>query len=429
MSPHLLAWLSVVGAGIACMAGAGARSLHHFSRGELRDYCRRRNRSDVFVKIVAQHKPAAMAAEMIQYAGVAIFLVSWAIYVGSGNSAIALWQWAGVVVSGVAAMLVLSVWIPVAAARMWSAPFLFHTWRMWRWSSLSLWPLHAAFQFVDAIASRLAGRDEETYDEEEAFEEEVRAVLSAGLRDGLLENDAGEMIEGVIELGDSDVSDIMTPRSLVDALDVNSSWDEIMEFVIRVRRTRIPVYEQNLDNIVGVLYVKDLLPELAKRSQELRQPLVEIIRPAAITTGSRRLDELLRDFRATRNHLAIVIDEYQSFTGVVTIEDVLEEIVGEIVDEFDAVEDQEVRRIDETTYEALGGVHLDELNDAWGLGLPEPEDYDTIGGFVMAKLQDVPRVGAVVNHNDVRITVLAASRRHVEKVRIERIDRAELESA
>jgi len=220
------------------------------------------------------------------------------------------------------------------------------------------------------------------------------------------------------------VSDIMTPRGEMDCLDESLSWEETLRLAITSTRTRLPVYRESFDEVVGVLYVKDLLPELT-RPTEKRRPISALLREPYFVPKTMRLDELLQDFLQARNHLAIVVDEYQAVCGLVTIEDVLEEIVGEIVDESDKEEEPgEILRIDDNTVEALGRAHLDELNERCDLALPESEDYDTIAGLLMSGLGAIPKPGASLEVGEWIITVLEANRRRVERVKIERREAA-----
>lgn len=283
----------------------------------------------------------------------------------------------------------------------------------------SLWPLTLGARVVGALFRRLAGRPEEVEDEEEAFEDEILSVVTEGLHDGVLEKEEREMIEGVMELGDTDVLAIMTPRSNLDALDVSLGWEEIQTFVVNAGRTRIPVYETTLDNVVGVLYVKDLLKQLALPPSEPRKSLRALLREPWFVPTTKPLDELLQEFLRTRNHLALVVDEYTSVAGVVTIEDVLEEIVGEIVDEFDKEEVEAFRRIDDQTAEVRGSIHLNVINDELGLDLDEPDDYDTIAGLVIARMGRIPKAGETFELDRARLTVLEASRRHIERLLVE----------
>jgi len=274
----------------------------------------------------------------------------------------------------------------------------------------------------------LSGQPDEEPDEEEAFEDELRAIVSEGLHDGLLDTEAREMIEGVIELGDVDVADIMTPRSRMDVLRADMGWQEVLEFVIRAARTRIPVYGQSLDDIRGILYVKDLFPELAKDERE-RRPLDQLIRPATFVPRTKAVDDLLSEFQRTHNHMAIVVDEYQAVAGLITIEDVLEEIVGEIVDEHDQEEQDDIRPQNEYRAEALATAHIDEVNERLGLDLPESDEFDTIGGLVLSQMGRIPKADEKIEIGGVRITVLAATPRRIERVRIDNLDRMRRETA
>ncbi|MDP7205956.1 MAG: hemolysin family protein, partial [Pirellulaceae bacterium] len=256
-------------------------------------------------------------------------------------------------------------------------------------------------------------------DEEEAFEEEIRAIVTAGLQEGLLEEDAREMIESVIELGDADVRDIMTPRSEVDALEVSQGWEDVLSFVIRCKRTRIPVYKRTLDEVVGILYVKDLLPRIKASGQQEGEQLSDFLRPAWSVPASKPVDELLREFQRTRNHMAIVVDEYRATAGVVTIEDALEEIVGEIHDEHEPEDEREVLLVDEQTVEVQGRAHLDDLNDQLAFKLPEPDECDTVAGLVIHQLGYIPAVAEQVVIDDLCFTVLEASSRRIDRLRIE----------
>ena len=213
----------------------------------------------------------------------------------------------------------------------------------------------------------------------------------------------------------------MTSRSNLDALDICLGWDEVQAFVVTAGRTRIPVYETSLDNVIGILYVKDLLKELSVSQSQPRKSLRELLRKPWFVPTTKPLDELLQDFLQTRNHLAVVVDEYTSVAGVVTIEDVLEEIVGEIVDESDYDEIEEFQQLDDRTAEVLGSIHLHVINDRLGLDLDEPDDYDTLAGLVISHFGRIPKAGETVRLEQARITVIEASRRHIKRLRVETI--------
>lgn len=425
----LLPWLILVGMGITGLSATGTKVLYEFSRRDLELYCRRRNQRQLFDEILDRHEDFAVAAETLQVLGSVIIVLClgrWLWHVDAEVS-LDLQHFAGVAGLAAILLLVLTTWIPWAVVRVWSAPFLYHTWRLWTAVTWLMSPLTLGVKLVGTVVRRLAGQQETEEDEEEAFEDEIRTIVTAGLRDGLLEADAREMIEGVIELGDVDVAEIMTPRSEVDALNVESSWPEMMKIVAESGRTRMPVYEGALDNVLGILFVKDLLAELSKDQTDRHESIRGLLRNPWFVPETKRVDDLLREFRRTRSHMAIVVDEYRAVAGVVTIEDALEEIVGEIADESDAEEEVELIRTDERTLEVDGRVHVDELNEQYGLRLTEPEEFDTIAGFVIHALGRIPKVGEVVYEDGVRFTVLKATPRRVERIRLEMLEERESE--
>ena len=419
-------WLIVVGWFVTALGALGTHVLRDFSRHQLETYCRRRGKPDRFKRFLAGHDQAALAAENLQVVGSILLVAGWIL---SGLIPLALkggWEslsWSGrdsvELLLFVMLLLATLIWIPRAVVRVWSAPLIYHGWFVWRFIERLLWPLTAGVYVVDTVINRLAGKEDDQEDEEEAFEDEIRTIVSAGLKEGLLEEDAREMIEGVIELGDADVLDIMTPRSEIDALDASLSWPDVLRFVVDVGRTRIPVFEDKLDNIIGILYVKDLFPELNKHPAGLQIPLAQLVREPWFIPATKAVDELLREFLRTRNHMAVVVDEYRAVAGVVTIEDALEEIVGEIVDEHDKEEADEIMIVDDQTIDVVGRTHIDEINERFGWGLSESDDYDTVGGLILRQLGYIPQAQEELQADGLKITVLEVSRRRIERVRLQ----------
>ena len=431
MTAAVLLAVAVVSLLIAGASAVGSLVLHEFPAHELEELCRRRHPDELFGEILDRHDDVALGVQSLQAVSTVVFLLAglWWLADSLGDSGQRDWLRFGAYTGGGSLMLLAAtVWLPWALARYWAATLLFRTWPLLQTVGRIFLPVTFAGSVMDEIVRRLSGQPEEEPDEEEAFEDEIRAIVSEGLHDGLLDTEAREMIEGVIELGDVDVADIMTPQSRMDVLQVDMDWPEVLEFVIRVRRTRIPVYGQSRDDIRGVLYVKDLLPELAKHEPE-RKPLDQLIRPATFVPRTKAVDDLLSEFQKTHNHMAIVVDEYQAIAGLITIEDVLEEIVGEIVDEHDQEEHDQIRRQNEYRAEAMGAAHIDEVNELLGLDLPESDEFDTIGGLVISRMGRVPDADEMVEIDGVRITVLAATPRRIERVRIDNLDRMRRETA
>ena len=418
LTPETLIWAAAASLMATGLGAIAAASLRRFSRHELEEICQRRGDRDRFRDILRAHERVSAGVELwTELSSVITVLAgaSWA----SGK--VALNSISGIsAIAAVIGLLLMAVrwWLPQTLARLWSTSIVYHTWPLCLAVSSVLKPLRFCGTIVDIVMHRLAGRDR-SEPGEETIEEEIRAIVSEGHRGGLLEEDAREMIEGVIELGDAVVSEIMTPRTEMDMVSVHLTWEEMVSWVIDAARTRIPVFDKNRDDVVGILYAKDLLPELAKKPESSRRPIREILRQAHFVPESKAVDDLLQEFQQTRNHLAIVLDEYGGVSGLVTIEDVLEEIVGEIVDEYDDELEDEITQIDASTYDVLGKTHVDEINERLGINLPDDGDFDTIGGFVFTELGRIPAIGETLTWNDaLRVTVTAATERRIERLRL-----------
>ncbi len=432
MSTTELFWTSLGSLVVTMIASLGVRALRDFSRHDLEEFCRRRGQPERFGQMLRLHESVALGIEMLALLVTALAMVSCSLWVLRSWSLSAEDSWGSLLATSalLGLMLVVSTtWLPWAMSRVFSAGFLFHTWPLWQMLSLLATPLVWGATFVDAALHRIAGRTPYHVDEE-TIEEEIRTIVTEGHREGLLEEDAREMIEGVIELGDADVSEIMTPRTDMHMIPLAMAWEDVIADVIEATHTRIPVYEKNRDDVVGILYSKDLLPELATGDPHSRTPIRDLLRKPVFVPETKKIDDVLQMFQQLRTHIAVVLDEYGGVSGLVTIEDVLEEIVGEIVDEYDEEVVEEIQRIDENTYEALGRTHVDEINEAMKIELPDDGDFDTIGGFVFTELGRVPLAGDTIDwQQKVQIEVLEASERRIERVRIRRIGNEHLESA
>jgi CBS domain containing-hemolysin-like protein len=203
-------------------------------------------------------------------------------------------------------------------------------------------------------------------------------------------------------------------------MEFSTGWEAMLEFVVESGRTRIPIYRESIDNIIGILYAKDILRE-SLRSESKRRPLEKLVREPIKVPESTLLREMLQQFLTGRVHMAIVEDEYKGVAGVVTIEDVLEEIVGEIVDETDNEEMDYIRQIDDDSVEVTGTTHLNRLNEELGLGLPEDQEFDTVSGLIMSHLKEVPKIGREFVFENVRFRVEKANRRFIELVQVTRV--------
>lgn len=418
ISNNALMAASVAGWILSLLGAIGVKTLREFSRHDLDLHCKRRGAKGLFKEVIARHDEVALGAEFVQIAGLVLA-------VGAGAPLMAgpaPWSTLrlAAAMGGLLLLLLLCLsWIPWGLARVVSGRLLYHTWPLWKALYVVAAPVRLGATFFSSLVARLADRpDPSDEDEEQVFEEEMRAIVSQGYGEGVLEDGTRDMLEGVMELDEQDVGDVMTPRSVVDAIEVGMPWGEMVAFVAETRRTRLPVYEKELDNVLGVLYVKDLLAEMAKSNPTERRPLRKLLRTPRKVIKSAKLDEMLHHFLQDRIHLAIVVGEFDGVEGVVTIEDVLEEIVGEIDDEKDLGE-PEIHRASESVTIAVGRAHVSELNESLGLSLPEDEDYDTIAGYVVRHFGRLPSVGESWEVDGARITVVEANEKAVQKVRLE----------
>ncbi len=294
---------------------------------------------------------------------------------------------------------------------------------------LVLSPVLKALRILDVIIRRLLGAREVS--EAEEIEQELMSVVSEGEHEGTLGESERDMIEAVVEFRSTAIESIMTPRTEIEGLEITDDIEAIKTFIEDSGHSRIPVYEDDLDHIVGILYAKDLIKYLGRDLEKFE--LRKILRKPFFVPETKPVDSLLDQLRAEKVHLAIVLDEYGGVAGLVTIEDVLEEIVGEIEDEYEpqdscaptisVIEDQRL-------VEADGRAYIDDVNDALesiGVELPEGEEYDTVGGFVLNELGHIPEVGESFRRNGYLVTVLDAEPTKVTRVRVEFRD--ELEGA
>ena len=225
------------------------------------------------------------------------------------------------------------------------------------------------------------------------------------------------MIENVLELSDSAADEIMTPRTDIIAIEVNSDLNSILETITTAGHTRLPVYEENIDNITGFIYAKDLLSHIGKDTADFK--LRDKLRQPYFVPETKPLRELLHEFQNRKQHIAVVLDEYGGTAGIVTIEDILEELVGEITDEYEEKPPKPIKRIDKNTLVIDARTYIDDLNDQCQLNLPEDEDYDTVGGFVFSHLGYIPKTGEIFDYEDLRFTITSAETRRIKRLKIQ----------
>jgi CBS domain containing-hemolysin-like protein len=284
---------------------------------------------------------------------------------------------------------------------------------------VTLLPVTKLMHGIDSLVARGVGRASAEAPQriEDEIEKEILSVVEEGEKEGVVDEEEREMIESVIQFHDTTAGQIMTARPEIVGIDIGSGLALIKQTLEESGHSRLPVYDGTLDHVVGILYARDLLHHLGQPAGQFN--VRSAMRPAFFVPEVKPLRDLLHDFRLQKIHIAIVLDEYGGTAGLVTIEDVLEELVGDISDEHEPVEPAMFKRIDDLTMEADARIYVDELNRLAGLNLPEDAGYDTLGGFVSTTLGRIPEAGVSFSHDGARFVVLDAEPQKVKRVKIE----------
>ncbi len=282
-------------------------------------------------------------------------------------------------------------------------------------TDIVLWPLSAPT--AELLRRLQHGVLEPETDDEEDQEEEIEAFIEVGEQEGLLEEGERHLIRGVFDFGDRVVREVMTPRTNMVAVSHEATLGELRDLVVREKHSRIPVYRDSIDNIVGILFVRDLLAILGRMPDET--PITSLVNPAQFVPETKRISELLRELQRRRSHLVIIVDEYGGTAGLVTIEDLVEEIVGEIQDEHESEEDSIVQQPD-GALQVAGSADIERVAEVLGAELEDAE-FETVGGFILSVLGHVPRAGERFVHGGLEVEVLEADRRRIHRARIRRL--------
>ncbi|MGE0680593.1 MAG: hemolysin family protein [Candidatus Binatia bacterium] len=250
-------------------------------------------------------------------------------------------------------------------------------------------------------------------------EEEVKYMIREGAEQGVFDDTEKEFIHSVFDFADTYVREVMTPRSEIHALEVQISCAEALREMIESGFSRMPVYEEDLERIIGIVHIKELL---RAQEQGTTAQLRDFLHPVHFVPDSMQISHLLRDLQVRRAHMAVVVNEFGTVIGVATVEDILEEIVGEIRDEFDVDEEQPIQEINEGVLLVEGGVPLNDLAEQHNLPVEETSSYRTIAGFILSRLERIPRGGETVTHNGYRFTIVDMDGRRIAKVKVEKIE-------
>lgn len=274
-------------------------------------------------------------------------------------------------------------------------------------------PFIAIFTAISGLFIRILGGDPKAT-EPFITEEELKTMVGVSEEEGVLEDVEKEMIFNVFEFADSQVKDVMVQRVDVVAVDINATYDEVINIIKTEQFSRIPVYNQNIDDVIGILNVKDLI--IASQSKE-NFKISDYMREPYYTFEFKKITELFNEMKKTRNHIAVVLDEYGGNVGIVTIEDLIEEVVGEIEDEYDDEGDSDIVVVKEDEYIVDGSARLDHIGDLIGVTM-ESEEFDSVGGLVIGELGRFPEKAEEVKLNNIRFVVEEVDKNRIKKVRI-----------
>lgn len=420
--------LAISGLILSAIGGLGSHLLLHFRGRTLEAYCRLKGNRERFGRILDEQDNAQTACNYLFILGSSIALISAGTWLSmrlqwglsDTENPVSIYRLISISILAAAVLACVYSWIPKIIVGNSASVLLYHTWWYWHAINIVSRPFRTLEHLFLAVGHRLSDRRVEDRVEEESLEDEIRTMVMAGERDGLVTRSTRDMITGVMNLDEGQVSQIMSPRSQLDAIDIGWDWQQVTDAVIASGRTRMPVYEDSLDNIVGILYVKDLMtllqnPERPNDASVLRK----ILRETWMIPATRQIDELLKDFLLRRCHMAIVVDEFQQTLGVVTIEDALEEIVGEIADELDVDEVMPMFIEDPDGGFSIAGVmEVSAANRHMALELPESDEYETVAGLVVSSLGVIPKVGVKTKIGKYNLSVSQATPRQVLRIRV-----------
>ena len=423
------AWLviGVVALGVGSVLSALVQSLRELSRPALEQIATIRQRSRARVEKIADDPEGHAAAIALPRTAcnllVAIAVVMWVsmmrgkstptwveLTAGAAASSVLLWVFGQVLPSSIAkhaAEVTVYAWSPVLrVAYVVGRPF----------TSVARW--------MDEVVRRLAGNAHQN--KAEAVQEELMEVVEEAQSEGTVDAVERDMIEAVVNFRDKTVAQVMTPRTEIQAMDLATNLSGVTAAVRAMGHSRIPVYEESLDHVVGIFYVKDLMKWLAGEGSRNGKPfsLRSLLRSAYFVPETKTIRQLLPELLSRRMHIAMVADEYGGTAGLITIEDIIEEVFGDIQDEYEEPESDSAEvKIDGATRSAEidARTYIHDANDALaaiGAELPESEDYDTVGGFVTVTMGRIPAPGESFRHDDLTLTVLAAEPTRVTRVRL-----------
>ncbi len=422
----MITFLALVALCLASWCTALERALRNGPRSELNEHLDRSGRETLRAHLDARMDGAADVISLLARGLQVIFLAVWVTALAGWNPS-SVPDWTGRLFAAAisaAPMLWLDSSIIAPAIARWAGGSLLRG---------CLWIIRiAAFvsplltwvsAFVNEVIKRLSGAGFQQNGRSGEAEAELLRSIEAKQREGELAEGARTLIENVFDFTTTDVGEVMTPRTDIEGIEMTDDLGVIRAFILSAGHSRIPVFEEDLDHIAGILYVKDLIPFLGEDASEFE--LRPLLRRPIVIPETKPVADLLADFQQAEVHMAIVVDEYGGTAGLATIEDVLEEIVGEIYDEHEGDDDEDepvLHAAGNGVWEVDGRFHIDDFNEAVESGLPEDDEYDTVGGWFTARVGHVPAVGESFREEELDFQVLEAEPTRVIKLRVRRAE-------
>lgn len=396
-------------------------ALRTLSRFKLQEALRESDKEDLLDEIVSKTETMSLSCRFfLSISNILLFMSIMIFFQSRHGSDIHKWDYLWTFVCAVLLFSISTVSIPHAWAKYSGEKIVSRTYALLKVLACLSWPMLFIFKFYDDLIRRLSGVVE--LSEEESQEEKHDELLSAVEQskvEGVVDEEELEMIENVLDFSETTAGEIITPRIELIALNVDSELQTVLDTIIQAGHSRIPVYEGTIDKIIGLVYAKDLLLKAGQSPSEFK--LRDIIREAYFVPESKLLRDLLHEFQNKKQHIAVVLDEYGGTAGIVTIEDILEELVGEIADEYEKTPPASIKVINEDTIEVDAKYYIDDLNSEFELNLPEEEDYETVGGFVFSHLGYIPKTGDNFEFDHLRLTISSAEARKVKRIRIQKL--------
>jgi CBS domain containing-hemolysin-like protein len=421
MSIWLIIFLTLAWALLSLFFSTLTYSLREFSRSRLDEQLERRGKGEYLNPTVEHSSDLVFVTAFLRLlSNMGVLLSILSLFQKLGYPGWAQYFLAVLLTGGIT--LFLSVAVPHAVAAHAAEPLIASFVGLLHALRRALSPITKLMHATDKVVAKAttnspAGNETASEKMESDIEQEILSVVEEGEKEGVVDEQEREMIERVIAFHDTQVGQIMTPRPEIFAIELHGDLDRVKEVIAESGHSRIPVYDGTLDHVAGILYARDLTRLVGESAAKF--DLRASLRPPLFVPETKLLRDLLRDFTLHKVHIAIVSDEYGGTSGLITIEDIFEELVGEISDEHEPEEPAMLKRIDDQTVEADGRVPIEELNRVLGLNLPEEAGYETLAGFVSTTVGRIPEPGATFEYEGTRYVVVDAEPQRVNRVRIE----------